>query len=171
LEFDRVAGIVVVAPLEETVVQEAVQEVSETLDDAVAAPPPPTSPPLTAVTISGEELPSLDIVLPIKKSNNFHRKNISLDKKLQLIADDHVLATTISTGHNISVRWGKMSSVPAWSNGRKYDPTTGKIFRVRAELRKDNRSMRELSGYTGYALDTLKDLVREMDKQGFFTNT
>ena len=127
------------------------------------------SPPLTAITLSGEEVPRLEMT-PVKKSN-FQRKNIPVEKKLQLVANDAVLAAGISSGNNINVRWGTKSSVPAWSNGRKYDPTTGKIYRIRTELRKYNMSMRDLSGHTGYALDTLKDIIREMDKQGFFTNT
>ena len=157
------------------VVEEEEEEEEEELEPAQAQaqealPVPSSSPPLTSTTIYMDDLPAFDVVLPVRKSN-FIRKNISFDKKLQLVENDHVLSASISAGNNITVRWGKHSSVPAWSNGRKYDPTTGKIFRIRTELRKGHKNMRELSGLTGYALDTLKDIIREMDKQGFFTNT
>jgi hypothetical protein len=149
----------------------AVEEEEEEEEEGIYAPAVPTSsPPLTSTTIYMDDLPSFDEILPVRKSN-FIRKNISFDKKLQLVENDHILSASISAGNNITVRWGKHSSVPAWSNGRKYDPTTGKIFRIRTELRKGHKNMRELSGLTGYALDTLKDIIREMDKQGFFTNT
>jgi hypothetical protein len=158
-------------PEAEEVYEEELAPVQEEAEAEEAAPPVPiSSPPLTSTTIYMDDLPAFDEILPVRKSN-FIRKNISFDKKLQLVENDHILSASISAGNNITVRWGKHSSVPAWSNGRKYDPTTGKIFRIRTELRKGHKNMRELSGLTGYALDTLKDIIREMDKQGFFTNT
>jgi hypothetical protein len=136
---------------------------------------PPSSPPLTAISLNVENMPDMEqstsAVVPFPRKFNFNRKNIPCEKKLKLVENDNILAISISSGNNINVRWGKKSCVPSWSNGRKYDPTIGKIFRIRTELRKGDLSMRELSGYTDYALDTIKDLVREMDKQGFFTNT
>ena len=136
---------------------------------------PPSSPPLTAISLNVENIPDMEppspAIVPFPRKFNFNRKNIPCEKKLNLVENDNILAISISSGNNINVRWGKKSCVPSWSNGRKYDPTIGKIFRIRTELRKGDLSMRELSGYTDYALDTIKDLVREMDKQGFFTNT
>ena len=127
----------------------------------------PSSPPLTVIS-DLINVPSLE--LPAKKSN-FSRKVISVEKKLHLVDNDYMLAASVSSGNSVSVRTNNSSRVLSWSNGRKYDPTTGKIFKIRAELRVCDRSMRELSAQTGLALDNVRDYIKEMDRQGFFTNT
>ena len=99
-----------------------------------------------------------------------NRKIINIDKILVLAESDHIRASDISTGKYTFVKWGSRNYVPAWCNGRKYDPTNGRISNLRAELRRASRSIRGLSSITGLAIDTVKDLVREMDKQGFFVN-
>lgn len=99
-----------------------------------------------------------------------NRKIINIDKILVLAESDHIRASDISTGKYTFVKWGSRNYVPAWCNGRKYDPTNGRISNIRAELRRASRSIRSLSSITGLAIDTVKDLVREMDKQGFFEN-
>jgi hypothetical protein len=115
---------------------------------------------------------------PVKKADEHpdppevthHRKIISIDKVLKLVDGDQTLASDIAAGKYTSVKWGSRNYVPAWCNGRKYDPTNGRISNLRNELRRAPRSIRSLSSVTGLAIDTVKDLVREMDKQGFFTN-
>ena len=99
------------------------------------------------------------------------RKPFTIEKKLKLIDGDQSLADEISRGKFTSVKWGSLNYVPAWSNGRKYDPKNSRISKIRSELRNNMKSIRELAGSTGLSIDTVKDLVREMDKQGFFTNT
>lgn len=99
-----------------------------------------------------------------------NRKIINIDKILVLAGSDHIRANDISTGKYTSVKWGSSNYVSAWCNGRKYDPTNGRISNLRSELRRASRSIRSLSSITGLAIDTVKDLVREMDKQGFFVN-
>lgn len=115
---------------------------------------------------------------PVKKAEEHpdppevthHRKIISIDKVLRLVDGDQTLASDIAAGKYTAVKWGSKNYVPAWCNGRKYDPTNGRIANLRNELRRAPRSIRSLSAVTGLAVDTVKDLVREMDKQGFFTN-
>ena len=111
-----------------------------------------------------EVVSSLDSELP------HNRKIINIDKILVLAGSDHIRANDISTGKYTCVKWGSSNYVSAWCNGRKYDPTNGRISNLRAELRRASRSIRTLSSITGLAIDTIKDLVREMDKQGFFVN-
>lgn len=107
-------------------------------------------------------------VYPDPPEIQHHRKIISIDKVLKLVDGDQTLASDIATGKYTAVKWGSRNYVPAWCNGRKYDPTNGRISNLRAELRRAPRSIRGLSSVTGLAIDTVKDLVREMDKQGFF---
>jgi hypothetical protein len=126
----------------------------------------PSSPPLTTIS-DLVKVPSLELVV---NKSNFTRKMISVEKKLHLVDNDYAIAASISGGNSVNDR-NKSSRVLSWSNGRKYDPTTGKIFKIRAELRICDRSMRELSGKTGLALDNVRDYIKEMDRQGFFTNT
>jgi hypothetical protein len=91
--------------------------------------------------------------------------------KLELIEDDYGHASNIARGNLITSDGNKKPIVPAWTNGRKYDPCKGKMMKIRNELRKGPMTIRQMSSYTGYALDTIKDFVKEMDKQGFFKNT
>ena len=99
------------------------------------------------------------------------RKPISYELKLELIEDDYGHATNVSRGNLFTDDGEKKPIVPAWTNGRKYDPCKGKMLKIRNELRKGPMTIRQMSVFTGYALDTIKDYVKEMDKQGFFKNT
>jgi phage FluMu protein gp41 len=45
------------------------------------------------------------------------------------------------------------------------------MLKIRNQLRNGPMSIRQISVFTGYALDTIKDYVKEMDKQGFFKKT
>jgi hypothetical protein len=99
------------------------------------------------------------------------KKPISYEMKLELIEDDYGHASNIARGNIFTADGNKKPIVPAWTNGRKYDPCKGKMMKIRNELRKGPMTIRQMSSYTGYALDTIKDFVKEMDKQGFFKNT
>jgi hypothetical protein len=99
------------------------------------------------------------------------KKPISYEMKLELIEDDYGHASNITRGNLFTADGNKKPIVPSWTNGRKYDPCKGKMMRIRNELRKGPMTIRQMSSYTGYALDTIKDYVKEMDKQGFFKNT
>jgi hypothetical protein len=99
------------------------------------------------------------------------KKPISYEMKLELIEDDYGHASNIARGNLFTADGTKKPIVPTWTNGRKYDPCKGKMMRIRNELRKGPMTIRQMSSYTGYALDTIKDFVKEMDKQGFFKNT
>jgi hypothetical protein len=121
-----------------------------------------------------QDIPEISEIPEITPSSEpeiqHNRKIINIDKILVLAESDHIRASDISTGKYTFVKWGSRNYVPAWCNGRKYDPTNGRISNIRAELRRASRSIRSLSSITGLAIDTVKDLVREMDKQGFFEN-
>ena len=116
-----------------------------------------------------EDKPPLEEEVVIQKKA--HRKPISYELKLELINDDYQHASNVSHGNVFVENDDKKVMVPAWTNGRKYDPCKGKMLKIRNELRKGPMTIRQMSSYTGYALDTIKDFVKEMDKQGFFKNT
>jgi hypothetical protein len=116
-----------------------------------------------------EEEPPVEEEVVIQKKN--HRKPISYELKLELIHDDYDHASNVSRGNVFVAGDDKKIMVPAWTNGRKYDPSKGKMLKIRNELRKGPMTIRQMSVYTGYALDTIKDYVKELDKQGFFKNT
>jgi hypothetical protein len=118
--------------------------------------------------IQEEEPPVEEEVVIQKKA---HRKPISYELKLELINDDYDHASNVSRGNVFVAGDDKKIMVPAWTNGRKYDPSKGKMLKIRNELRKGPMTIRQMSVYTGYALDTIKDYVKELDKQGFFKNT
>jgi len=99
------------------------------------------------------------------------KKHISYEMKLELITDDYHHASNIVRGNLFTSDGNKKPIMPNWTNGRKYDPCKGKMMKIRNELRKGPMSIRQISSYTGDALDTVKDFVKEMDKQGFFKNT
>lgn len=139
------------------------EDVHEIPEITVPPPPQPAAHAYPIKKISQEEHPDPPEV-------QHHRKIISIDKVLRLVDGDQTLASDIAAGKYTAVKWGSKNYVPAWCNGRKYDPTNGRISNLRAELRRAPRSIRSLSSVTGLAIDTVKDLVREMDKQGFFTN-
>lgn len=96
------------------------------------------------------------------------RKPIGINEQLLIVANDEHLAAEISSGKNTNVRWGAQTYVSSWSKGKKYDPKNVRISLLRKELRCGRSTIRELSGSTGLAINTIKDLIREMDKQGFF---
>lgn len=96
------------------------------------------------------------------------RKPIGINEKLFIIPNDEHLAAEISSGKNTKVLWGAQTYVSSWSKGKKYDPKNVRISLLRKELRCGRITIRELSGSTGLAINTIKDLIREMDKQGFF---
>ena len=152
--------------------QDTPQEVVPQQDNLRQADPPelpqaaPSSPPLTAIS-DLLKVPSLDLVV---KKSNFTRKVIPMEKKLHLVDNDHAIAASVSSGNSVNAR-SKSSRVLSWSNGRKYDPTSGKILRIRTALRSRDMSIRDLAGQTGLALDNVRDYIKEMDRQGFFTNT
>ncbi len=116
-----------------------------------------------------EEEPPVEEEVVIQKKA--HRKPISYELKLELITDDYEHASNVSRGNVFVAGDDKKIMVPAWTNGRKYDPSKGKMLRIRNELRKGPLTIRQMSVFTGYALDTIKDYVKELDKQGFFKNT
>jgi len=116
-----------------------------------------------------EEEPPVEEEFVIQKKA--HRKPISYELKLELINDDYDHASNVSRGNVFVAGDDKKIMVPAWTNGRKYDPSKGKMLKIRNELRKGPMTIRQMSVYTGYALDTIKDYVKELDKQGFFKNT
>lgn len=116
-----------------------------------------------------EDLPPHEEDLVIHKK--FVKKPISYEMKLELIEDDYGHASNIVRDNIFTADGNKKPIVPAWTNGRKYDPCKGKMMKIRNELRKGPMTIRQMSSYTGYALDTIKDFVKEMDKQGFFKNT
>ena len=118
--------------------------------------------------INEDESPMEEEVVIQKKP---HRKPISYELKLELITDDYNHASNVSRGNVFVAGDDKKIMVPAWTNGRKYDPTKGKMLKIRNELRKGPMTIRQMSVFTGYALDTIKDYVKELDKQGFFKNT
>ena len=135
---------------------------SEDVHDINESPNVPEIPEISEISEISEKTPDPEI--------QHNRKIINIDKILVLAESDHIRASDISTGKYTFVKWGSRNYVPAWCNGRKYDPTNGRISNLRAELRRASRSIRGLSSITGLAIDTVKDLVREMDKQGFFVN-
>jgi hypothetical protein len=96
------------------------------------------------------------------------RKSIGMTEQLFIVPNDEHLAAEISSGKNTSVRWGAQTYVSSWSKGKKYDPKNARISLLRKELRCGRDTIRKLSGSTGLAINTIKDLIREMDKQGFF---
>jgi len=96
------------------------------------------------------------------------RKPITLNQNLFLVGNDEQLAAEISAGKNTKVLWGAQTYVSSWSKGKKYDPKNARVSLLRKEMRAGRRTIRELSGATGLAINTIKDIVREMDKQGFF---
>ena len=116
-----------------------------------------------------EDQPPVEEEVVIQKKA--HRKPISYELKLELINDDYNHASNVERGNVFVSGDDKKIMVPAWTNGRKYDPTKGKMLKIRNELRKGPMTIRQMSVFTGYALDTIKDYVKEMDKQGFFKNT
>lgn len=116
-----------------------------------------------------EEVPPVEEEVVIQKKA--HRKPISYELKLELIDDDYEHASNVSRGNVFVAGDDKKIMVPAWTNGRKYDPSKGKMLKIRNELRKGPLTIRQMSVFTGYALDTIKDYVKELDKQGFFKNT
>ena len=116
-----------------------------------------------------EEVPPVEEEVVIQKKSV--RKPISYELKLELINDDYQHASNVSRGIAFVANDDKKAMIPAWTNGRKYDPCKGKMLKIRNELRKGPMTIRQMSSYTGYALDTIKDYVKEMDKQGFFKNT
>lgn len=118
--------------------------------------------------VTSEDVHEIPFTEQDAASENHVRKTINIEKQLKLISSDHFLANEIASGKCTTCHWGSTNYVPAWRNGRKYDPMNGRIGKIRAELRRGPRSIRELSSITGLAIDTIKDLVREMDKQGFF---
>jgi hypothetical protein len=101
---------------------------------------------------------------------NVERKPIALNQTLILVGNDEQLAAEISAGKNTNVRWGAQTYVSSWSKGKKYDPKNARVSLLRKELRAGRRTIRELSGATGLAINTIKDIIREMDKQGFFVH-
>ena len=100
------------------------------------------------------------------------KKPISYEMKLELIDDDHTHASNVTRGNVFAVNGNSSMYYPiSWTNGRKYDPSKGKMLKIRNQLRNGPMSIRQMSVFTGYALDTIKDYVKEMDKQGFFKKT
>jgi hypothetical protein len=116
-----------------------------------------------------EEVPPVEEEVVIQKKPL--RKPISYELKLELINDDYQHASNVSRGNVFVANDDKKVMIPAWTNGRKYDPCKGKMLKIRNELRKGPMTIRQMSVFTGYALDTIKDYVKELDKQGFFKNT
>jgi hypothetical protein len=96
------------------------------------------------------------------------RKSIGMTEQLFIVPNDEHLAAEISSGKNTNVRWGAQTYVSSWSKGKKYDPKNARISLLRKELRCGRDTIRKLSSSTGLAINTIKDLIREMDKQGFF---
>jgi lambda repressor-like predicted transcriptional regulator len=96
------------------------------------------------------------------------RAPITETTALRIMDGDAHHAAQVSSGKYKKVRWGSEHFIPQWTGGRKHDPTNSRIANLRAELRRGPKSIRELSSTTGLALNTVKDIVREMDKQGFF---
>jgi hypothetical protein len=99
------------------------------------------------------------------------RKPISIDKRIKLIENERELAEEISSGRYKNVKWGSKNYVASWSKGRKHDPLNYKVGMLRTQLRQCPKSIRDLSTHTALSIKTVQDLVREMDRQGFFTNT
>jgi hypothetical protein len=99
------------------------------------------------------------------------RKPISIDKRIKLIENERELAEEISSGRYKNVKWGSKHYVASWSKGRKHDPLNYKVGMLRTQLRQCPKSIRDLSTHTALSIKTVQDLVREMDRQGFFTNT
>ena len=116
-----------------------------------------------------EEVSSLEVQTP--SAEVIVRKPISDESILKIIDNDEDLVKEISSGRYKSVRWGSGTYVASWSKGRKYDPSNNKISGLRSCLRRGVNTVRGLSSHSGLALNTVKDLVKEMDKQGFFSNT
>ena len=112
-----------------------------------------------------QEAPVVEETLPTPV---VERKPIGMNQQLCLIQNDEQLAMEISSGTNTNVLWGAQTYVSSWSRGKKYDPKNVRISLLRREIRCGRTSIRQLSVSTGLAIDTIKDLVREMDKQGFF---
>ena len=120
----------------------------------------------------------LDLLTELKKESSLEnmlpvtpRKPISEEFILKMIDNDEDLAKEISSGKYKSVRWGSSTYIASWSKGRKYDPSNNRISGLRSCLRRGVKTIRGLSSHSGLALNTVKDLIKEMDKQGFFLNT
>jgi len=120
----------------------------------------------------------LDLFKELKKESSLEntlpvtpRKPISEEFILKMIDNDEDLAKEISSGKYKSVRWGSATYIASWSKGRKYDPSNNRISGLRSCLRRGVKTIRALSSHSGLALNTVKDLIKEMDKQGFFLNT
>ena len=118
-----------------------------------------------------DKIPEVSDVLDVIEGviNNTSKPPINFDKKFRIIYNDEEHAKLISAGGYVTVRWGTDKSVPAWSRGRKYDPKNARISKIRQLLRAGPKTVRELSSHTSLAINTVKELLREMDRQGFFT--
>jgi hypothetical protein len=111
---------------------------------------------------------AVEAVEAVEAEEAVERKPIGINEQLFIVANDEHLAAEISSGKNTNVRWGAQTYVSSWSRGKKYDPKNVRISLLRKELRCGRDTIRKLSGSTGLAINTIKDLIREMDKQGFF---
>ena len=121
-----------------------------------------------SVAAESEEVPQEEIPTITVSLTDTDRAPITETTPLRIMDGDAHHAAQVSTGKYKKVRWGSDHFMPQWTGARKYDPTNSRIANLRAELRRGPKSIRELSSTTGLALNTVKDIVREMDKQGFF---
>lgn len=146
-------------------------EVSEVLCDEVPEPRASVEDAETAADAAVTAPLNVDAeTAAVTAPLNVERKPITLNQNLVLIVNDDHLAAEISAGKNTNVRWGAQTYVSSWSKGKKYDPKNARVSLLRKELRAGRRTIRELSGATGLAINTIKDIIREMDKQGFFVH-
>ena len=105
---------------------------------------------------------------PVRQQLAPARRVITDNTPLSIVRNESFLASEISAGRYKLVRWGSTRYIPEWSKGRKYDPCNERICMIRAELRRGPKSVRELSSTTSLSINTIKDIIREMDRQGFF---
>lgn len=127
--------------------------------------------PIISEETEEESVVTEEYIEPVNEVAIETRKPISIDKRLKIIENEKELSEEISSGRYKTVKWGSMNYVSSWSKGRKHDPLNYKVGVLRTQLRQCPKSIRDISRNSGLSIKTVQDLVREMDRQGFFTNT
>jgi hypothetical protein len=88
-------------------------------------------------------------------------------------AIESAICDAIHAGKYRECRWGSTSFVNDWCSGRKHDPLSDPVKRIRLCIRKsgvEGISRKEIQYITGIPDKDCGDYLRELDKAGLYLN-